>query len=405
MKKINIYISALFWLGLLLWSCEEDERGPLTLDSTIPQQVSEVEVTNVSGGARIAYNVPTDKDVLLIEAVYTLESGREVTTKSSVYKNYITIEGLRGEKPQEVKLVTVDKSNNRSEPVSVTINPLKAPIDMLYESFDMIADFGGARLLYNNENLLRAELKFYAKGENGKLEYQRSVFLQDDTNTFEIFRGFEPEATTFGVSIIDRWDNTTEIKEFELTPLFEEELSQENFADPGMLSGDEPDAWGWVKPNMWDGNINTGFHTNSTQTQIIPPYTEVFEMATVDLGVTAKLSRFKMYQRQGGFLYNIGNVKHFEIWGIAELPADNGASLETEGWVRLVKDGEVVKPSGLPLGQLSSEDRAAGAEGSEFLFPIDAPPVRYIRIVNKQNFEGNKFWYITELRFWGQIEN
>jgi hypothetical protein len=39
----------------------------------------------------------------------------------------------------------------------------------------------------------------------------------------------------------------------------------------------------------------------------------------------------------------------------------------------------MVKPSGLPCGQLSDEDIARAIEGIEFEFPPGTPKIRYIR--------------------------
>ena len=202
------------------------------------------------------------------------------------------------------------------------------------------------RLNYNNEDEIRAELLLYASDESGRLVYSQSAFISSDNRSQHAFRGFPPETATFGISAIDRWDNATEIMEAELLPLEEVLLDIYDFNDIS-LDGDETDAFGWVKPNMWDGSIGTGFHTSqSSQGAIIPPYTEGYHMFTVDLGVKAKLSRFKFWQRGGHVIFYHGNPRYFEVWGIDEIPADNGASFD--GWTRLVENGEVIKPSGGP---------------------------------------------------------
>lgn len=369
-------------------------------DSIPPEQVSEVEVENLPGGARISYKVPSDEDALMVEANYT-RNDQEVTVKSSIYSNFVVIEGLREATSQEVQLVSVDKSNNRSQPVTVSIDPLTAPVDKLFSSLELVEDFGGVRLFYNNEDEIPAELLLYAEDESGNLVYSQSAFITDSSNTSHTFRGYPPESTRFGVTVIDRWENHTDTLDAELVPMLEVQLDRNNFDDV-VLAGDEPSAWGWVKNNMWNGSINgAGFHTAQGQPgAVIPPYTEAYHMFTMDLGVTAKLSRFKFFQRQGGWAFRHGNPRYFEVWGTDELPADNGESLE--GWTRLITDGESIKPSGAPLGTLSAEDQAAAAAGDEFEFPIEAPPVRYIRFVNFESWSGGKFMHILELEFYGQ---
>lgn len=400
MKTSKIICVAFLAFMFGLSSCEQEERGPLVADSTSPEAISEVEVENLPGGAKISYKVPADEDALMVEVSYK-RGDMDVTAKSSIYKNYVTIEGLRGEIPQEVQLVTIDKGNNRSQPVSVTITPLMSPIDKLFASFQLVEDFGGVRIIYDNEDKLTAELLLYAEDENGNLIYSQSAFINNNTSDHFTFRGYPPVATKFGIKALDRWNNGTETLEAELLPMEEVKLDRLLFKDV-VLTGDEPDAWGWKKPNLWNNNLGgAGFHTAQGKPgTVVSPYAEGYHMFTVDLGVTARLSRFKFWQRTGAYTYAHGNPRYFEVWGIDKLPADNGVSLE--GWTKLVENGEVIKPSGAPLNQNSAEDNAAAAAGHEFEFPIDAPPVRYIRFVNKKSWSGEKYLHIMELNFWGQ---
>ncbi|MCG8308505.1 MAG: DUF4959 domain-containing protein [Cytophagales bacterium] len=385
-------------------SCtEEDERGPLTKDDTIPGVVSEITVTNLPGGAKIEYKVPGDDDALMVEANY-LRNGERVTARSSIFRNFVMIEGLRQVASQKVALVTLDRSDNRSEPVEVTISPEKAPIDKLFESFELVHDFGGVRLRYNNEDEIRAELLLYASDSTGNMAYSQSAFISNSDRSHHSFRGFPPETVTFGISAIDRWDNATGILEKEILPWEEVLLDLENFDDVS-LTGDEPSAWNWIPENLWNGSIEgSGFHTAQGHPgTVVPPYAEGYHMVTIDLGVKAQLSRFKFWQRQGRWIFAHGNPRYFEVWGIDEIPADNGASMENNGWTRLIENGEVIKPSGGEMGNNSADDEAQAASGEEFEFPIDAPPVRYIRFVNLESWSGGKFMHFTEVNFWGQI--
>ena len=384
-------------------ACEEEqERGPMTKDALPPSPVSEVTVANLPGGARISYKVPDDEDALLVEAIYKLDNGKVVTSKSSIFKNFVEVEGLRQVKSQEVELVTVDRSNNRSSSIFTTINPEMAPVDKLFNSFELVEDFGGVRLNYSNEDKIAAELLLYTEDEKGNMIYRQSVFISDDQRTHQTFRGFPPSSIKFGISAIDRWDNSTEILAADRTPLAEALLNLESFRDV-TLGGDEPAAFGWTKTNLWNSSIDgSGFHTaQGLPGAIVPPYTEGFHMFTMDLGVLAKLSRFKFWQRQGEWIYTHGNPRYFEVWGIDELPADNGASLE--GWTRLIENGEVIKPSGGAIGSNSAEDVAKAASGEEFEFPIEAPPVRYIRFVNIESWSTGKFMHFMEINFWGHL--
>src|SRR5690606_34658294 len=232
-------------LVLAFFACEQDfVRGPLVKDDVPPSPVSEVTVTNLPGGAKISYKVPEDSDALLVEATYKLDNGKVVTSKSSIFKNFVEVQGLRQVKPQEVELVTVDRSDNRSTSVFVTINPETAPVDKLFNSFELVEDFGGVRLNYRNGEKISAELLLYTEDENGNMVYRQSVFISDDKRSHQTFRGIPPMDTKFGVAAIDRWDNSTEILTASRTPLEEIILDLEKFRDV-TLTGDEPAAFGW----------------------------------------------------------------------------------------------------------------------------------------------------------------
>lgn len=393
------------FLIVLVLSCNDDIRGSLYSGDAIPSPVTEISVTNLPGGAKVEYKVPHDKEALYIEATYTLDNGKHVSTKSSIFKNYIIVEGLRQTHMQEVQLTTFNRFGNHSDPVVVTIHPEKAPIDNLFSTFEMVEDFGGIRLNYQNDDNLSVEILLYSENENGDLVYNHSVFINDNKRNYHSFRGFASQQAKFGVSIIDRWDNTTDILEAELTPLKETKLDREKFREL-LLEGDMPGGTaGWIMPYLFDGSIDEpGFHTNHIEPgKIIYPYTENYHAFTMDLGVVAKLSRFKFWQRQRADLdglYSHGNPRYFELWGIDKIP-DNDGSLE--GWTKLVENGEVIKPSGASPGTNSAEDIASAADGEEFDINIDAPPVRYIRFVNKQNWAGTTFMFLMEVSFWGEI--
>ncbi len=398
-------------LGLLLcilvvFTCAEEKNVALVVDGVAPGVVTGVKVENLPGGAKITFDLPNDKDIMLLEASFKREDGSTVTSRTSPYNNFVTIEGLRTQSAQDVNLVVVDRSNNRSETVKVNINPIEAPIDQIFKSVDLVADFGGVRLNYLNEFDARAEVLLYTR-DDGDWEYNQSAFIIDGQSTFYTYRSFEPTEADYGISIIDRFNNITEVKEFTLTPLFEEEISKSTWSDPGLLVGDEGPAFGGVKPKLWDDEIGpNNWHLTSKVNSgfVVPPYTTELHMFTLDLGVVAKLSRFRFWQRPGQrWMWANGNTRFFDLWGAVEIPKDNGASMEI-GWVKLIDHEEVIKPSGEPLGTNTAEDIAVVQAGHEFSLPLDAPPVRYIRFVQKSNWLGSKFVHISEMRFWGKIQ-
>lgn len=158
------------------------------------------------------------------------------------------------------------------------------------------------------------------------------------------------------------------------------------------LPGDVSSAWGWGLPYLWDNNINEGrgFHT--------PDVTAPVHF-NIDLGIKTNLQQLKVWQRQSQ-PFDGGNLRKFEIWGSNE-PSSNGSY---EGWIKLLECNSV-KPSGLPVGSVSDEDKALVAAGELFVFPVGTPAVRYVRVrfIDNWSEESNSF-HMMETTFWGSQE-
>lgn len=157
-------------------------------------------------------------------------------------------------------------------------------------------------------------------------------------------------------------------------PWEEYELDKSKFSEL-ILDNDIPMNawWNWLG-KIWNGSHNYGDGgdmAHSPQENSTMPI-----WFTFDLGVTAHLSRYMYWQRlDDNYLYQHGNMKNWEVWGRADKPTQDGS---WDGWVKLM-DCESYKPSGLPAGQFSNEDKEYATAGEEFIFPIETPAVRYIR--------------------------
>ena len=414
MKKTILMLSMasfLFWAGT---SCDDGTKEPLVKDATPPGPVSNPKAKSIPGGAQITYDIPTDEDALYVEGSYK-RNGKKVVARSSVYADTLLIQGLNSTEPQEVELVVVDRSENRSKPVKVPIKPEESPLKQIFKSFKMLPDFGGPRLNYKNPNQIKVEILLHTI-EEGKKTYKQSAFLEKNTGTegFYTFRDstFHKKPFMFALEATDRWGNTTgSFKNENGIQSFREDLLDRRKMKVAELKGDytkEPwGAYGWQWRNLFDGSKSSGYAGGDVSTltdeNIVPPYTEKRFIVTIDLGVNAKLSRFKFFHRLGSFLYTHYNPRYFDIWATNKIPADDGASLEA-GWVQLIKKGEAAKPSGSPSGTNTAADIAAAEAGFEFLIPIDAPDVRYFRFVMLESWQKGNGFQFMEFEFYGQAK-
>jgi hypothetical protein len=90
-------------------------------------------------------------------------------------------------------------------------------------------------------------------------------------------------------------------------------------------------------------------------------------------------------------------MREFEIWGCLDEPAASG---DWSSWT-LLADCESIKPSGLPAPQNTDEDIARATNGEDFIIPIDAQPVRFLRFLVKRTWADGGNFQIGEVEIYG----
>lgn len=389
MKK---YIFLLAIAACIGFACSEEERPRVKTDTIAPQPLSEVQVKNIPGGAILSYKLPDDEDLLYVKANYSLKEGTKEEVRASLYVDTLRIAGFGTQEERMVELIAVDRSENESTPVIVNIKPLEAPVITIGKTIQLISDFGGVHAYWENKE--RAEIAVVLEREDHNAEFvpldtYYSSVVKGDAAT----RGLDTIPQKFRVYVTDRWENKSDVFETTLSPLFEEQFSSQYFSSL-VLDGDEVAAFGWEIPYIWDGSIKgNGFHT-ANGTGRWP------QVMSFDTGVTGKISRIKIWQRtENEYSFRHGNLKLFEVWG-----ANDGEHLNDWGvWTQLMTC-ESVKPSGLPVGQLSAEDLAYATAGEEFTCPPTMPKVRYLRIKALENWSGGDFFHFMEIEVYGQVD-
>lgn len=381
---------------VLVSSCSEDRVGQNPTDNTPPERISHVQIEPLPGGAKISYDLPKNTDISYVRCDY-LFKGEKKEARSSIYNNYVLVEGLGEIEPCEFSLYLVDHSENQSEPYTDSFTPLEPPYQTIFKTISMEPDFGGVTIRWKNENKAIIGAFLLAVNDEGEWDEYDLVFsaLKDDKHSI---RGYNTDKRLFGVSLVDQFGNTTDTLKFSAIPLYEKELDKKKFKE-GYLNGDNNSVNG-SRPlkNIWDGNLSVIWHTNANA-GFTPPQT-----FTIDLGVNAQLSRFLLYNRYD-FSYAQHNPRFFEIWGTKDFSHDvHDEFWKGEAWKdewTLLGDYEVVKPSGLPLGQVTEEDKAAEKAGFEFMFESGAGEFRYLRFVVKETWARTSALHINEVTIFG----
>lgn len=400
-KIINLWKGSTFTLIALVLvlasSCDEDRVGQNPVDNIPPAVVTNVQIEALPGGAKISYDLPNETDISYVICEYMFKGEKKVA-RSSIYSNFVIVEGLPDIAPCEFTLYLIDHSENKSQPYTGSFIPLEPPHLSIAKTITMEPDFGGVVIRWNNETNALIGAFLYAMNDNGEWE-ERDLIYSTITEEKRSIRGYNTDERQFGVSMIDRFGNTSDTVIVSAIPLYEKELDKKNFKDGHLLGDNYTSHSSRPIENLWDGTLSLIWHTSPTA-GFTPPQT-----FTIDLGVNAQLSRMMLWNRQDGYTFSQHNVHYFEVWGTTELTHGINDSYWTsnnwkENWV-LLGDFEQIKPSGLPLGQATDEDIAATAAGSEFIFELGVGEMRYLRFIVKETWGRTAALHIAEVSIFG----
>lgn len=396
--KTKLY-SLLALLIILFAGCSEDKIVPLEQDSTPPGQVTIQEngIEPLPGKVAIRYILPKDQNLLYVKAAYRLQSGEQREVKASYYTNYMVLDGFGDTEEHEVKIYSYNRSEVASEPLVINVRPLENPIWGIRRSLELLPDFMGVKVKAENPSLADVAINVIMQDSVGKWQALDGIYTSmADIN--QTIRGLDTIPRLFGVAIRDRFLNYTDTLFKEISPLFEEMLPKSGYKGFELANDSKQDPNSMGLASMWDGQ------TEMAQRMMTEQETSGRDAwVTIDLGVSAKLSRIKIWTypefmgNSKALYYYRGCMRYFEIWGCAETPDMDG---NWDKWY-LLGDFENIKPSGLPYGQTSTEDDEAARAGFNYDFRVDVPKTRYLRFRNKQNWMGTKWMDITEIQVYG----
>ena len=395
MKVHNIIIKILSLFVILviavIQSCGEYvANSPIEKDNVAPAPIFNAVVENLPGAALISYSLPSDDDLLYVLARYTNKDGKIFDFRSSYYTNRIMVEGFGDMNEYTINLYAVDRSENKSAPLAVKINPLESQANITARSLDIKPDFGGMSFTFSNDSEADLAFVILTKDLDSVLIVAETFFTSRASAKFAV-RGYDAEPRLFGVVVRDKWGNLSDTIFKELIPIYEIRLDKSLFR-PKVFPNDAPAThWGGSLEYIWDDIVSDkAAHTGNDAT------TEPKHIS-FDLGVNAKLSRINLKTiPDDKHWYNDVSPRFYEVWG--SLDPDPSGSLDS--WIKLATV-ENIKPSGLSIGTITEDDREAGRNGDDFDIPIEMPQVRYLRIRSLRNWSGNSNMCISEITVGG----
>jgi len=390
-RKLALYVPGVLWL-IAGWSCRKETHEPVESGGAKPGTVQNVKVTSLPGGAKLTYSLPSSDGILYVLAEFDRSTTDHQQVKASYYNNSLQVQGFADTLPHRVTLYVVTRSEVKSDSVVVIVNPLMPPFRKVFRTLSVSADFGGINIHYSNPDTAHIVVVTCSNDSTGVYGVVDNHYNNVLVDSFSV-RGFDTTRRKFGVFIKDQYGNHSDTLTGYYTPFFEMALDKGLFSELD-LPGDINYDWGRPIPDLWDNSLDDDkiWHSQPVDQNGWPVW------ITFDMGVTAKLSRCALWQRQGDdWIYQQNNPTVFEIWGSTDPNPDGSWDAS---WQLLVHH-EVVKPSGLPQGSVSTADQNAALAGEQMTVPLDAPPVRYIRIKTLSTWTMAAV-NIAEVSFWGK---
>lgn len=409
---------------LFLASCAEKPIGQTPTDSVPPPPLSNVDVISLPGGAEVKYQLPDDPDISYVKCEYTSNNVTKVV-RSSVYQQFLLIEGLGSTESVEITLTVVDHSENASTAVKKTFVPDTPPIFKIFETLRLFPGIGGVKAVWTNELGIEIGLTVFVE-ENSAMKEGETKFLTDINGEY-IFKGMRPRECKYGLRLRDKWGNTTELKEDTFSVMYETFLDKTKFVEGALPQDNTTVSSNRPLSNAFDNNYTNLWHTDGNQNpQGFPEgcyCRSAPHMVTIDFGLLVRLTRYKVHGRKqggNGMRWFMGNsFRKFELWGTKELKGsltDNAYWSVNGGWRNdwvMLGDIEIIRPSGQNdsgENNMTPEDIAAGINGFEFFVPDELlnTEIRYVRFVVKTTWSnqdpngvGQTDLHMTEFDFWG----
>jgi hypothetical protein len=393
MKKLQ-YIIATILLIIITYSCKKEGRiDYVDAKAPAPAQISNVKVTQKPGGALLTYKIPADPNLSYVKAVYEIQAGIFREAKASYYTDTLQLVGFGDTLMHEVKIYSVGKNEKASEPISIQVQPLRPPIQSAFLSLTLGATFGGVQVNFRNEakENLAISVMLDSTGQNTWTTIN-TFYTGAAQGNFTV-RGFDTIPRKFAVFVRDRWSNRSDTLIKTLKPIYEAAIPKNTWSVVRLPTDTWIQAEGYVIERLYDNNISWGGLFASTNSSILPQW------FTLDLGKKVTISRLVEHQAESNHLYAGSAVKTFELWGSNDPDVDGGWS----HW-QLLGTFESFKPSGLPTGQTTDEDKNYGwFNGEDFSFDHLLPAVRFIRFKTLETYSMSGQVVITELDIWGQL--
>ena len=398
-KKYILPLFSVLVLSFLI-SCQDETKK----DTSPPGVLTVNEIIPTHGGAKIAYTLPSDDDILFVKARYVNSLGNEVFKVSSHYRDTIEIDGFNDTLPKQVELFVVDYANNHSGAVKVEVTPLISYIYLVQESMSIVPDLGGVKLSWTNPSKKTVHVYLYYTG-NG-LDTFKIISSGFEHYSYNLM-GLDSLPYSFSSVVEDFSGNKTTQKFIgEATPMFEEKIDKASWSLVSTMSVNG-NAWEGLTTNFWDDVIDTHEDASDNSYFIINRDQNGGALnypldIVIDLNKSVIVNRLIVWQRAywwsneepNGvstlpYYYQSENLKDFDIYTSNDL---SEWTLAGQFSIPDRKDQD---------GNVAEEYVQEALNGHSFVLDQVTEPFRYLKFAITSSFGSEINVYGSELSLYG----
>uniref|UniRef100_UPI0032170878 DUF4959 domain-containing protein n=1 Tax=uncultured Draconibacterium sp. TaxID=1573823 RepID=UPI0032170878 len=403
MKKLN-YSIIFFVLMLGILACEEEGvRFASTDDKVPPAQPTNITYKPMYGGARFFYDLPSDEDLLQVEARYTNKENKSFSFSSSYFVDSLDVIGFGDTVNYKVELYAIDRAGNRSEPVIVDVKPMESAISRVAKSIIVTPGFSSFFIDWENE--LEQSINVYVDfsyTQAGEKKEHTAVFssnLLEERRFIEDLYLTPEEKISVKLRVADIFGNETNAMDVGQISLYEDgKISKENWFLPEANDsiGGVPQAFGnglegrlrYVIDDIIDrGNNMNYMHTRGRGRTGSRDDGNMPWNVIIDLGDYYELSRIVTVQRHSGGEANISRGQYYQKENVGQYEMYIWDE-ETQEW-EYVSEHRIPVPVGLSELQFVKKGEAGDMA---YMYP-DEPrytkPTRWFRYRAMKSFNAN----------------
>ncbi|HEX3010103.1 MAG TPA: DUF4959 domain-containing protein [Bacteroidales bacterium] len=287
MNKILYTLTSIVFCACMFLSCEKEDD-----DTSAPAPVADVTVKAGYGELMFEWTPPQDSDLHYVNISFKDVNGNPRSEKVSHFVKGDTITGFADTTEYSFTLTAIDRSGNASEPITVTAKPLAPPFSKVIKTVQLVPDFGGAKVSWENVTGATVSVQVMYKDNDGKKV--ANLFTSAAAAGEGLISNLNANERVFSVTVTDIAGNVSDPVSFTVLPLAESLVDKSQWAVVSFSSEEPAENPNGFAKNIFDGKLNTFWHSAWSSSQPGYPHWII-----VDMQKEITISRFECFRRQG----------------------------------------------------------------------------------------------------------